>query len=235
MGATVITVVQDKGEGKLMQEFLKRFRWGCLEGHVGEHIKTAVDGPLDRDFAYSKPKRGEYALGFNYTGGNFQWHYTWSICAFIALKIGKMKIPSEYSPYLIYDDETFLVSDERREDADPEAMATYVENSSGFIQPDKFYELKGGEKEGTMDEFHRMTMDFYDALRKDLKRAEKAWSNLIRIYHLKINFDLRFENIMACNGELCFLEAKAGLSGLTRDLDQIMERMTYKDLELPGE
>jgi hypothetical protein len=221
-----------------MLQFLNRFHWSCLEdSRIKEHIRTAVDGPQDKDFAYSKPKRGEYAIGFNYTGGNFQWHYTWSICAFIALQMGKMKRATEYSPYIISDDDPFLISFEKRENVktDPkeEVLETYVENSSGFIQPDLFFIAK--EKEGTTEEFHVMTRDFYNALRRDLKRAEKVWSNLIQLYHIQENIDIRFGNIYASTHEIGFLEARAGLLGLAKTLEEMVERMNYKDLDLIGE
>jgi len=231
MGTTVITIIEKRDKGRQMLNFLKRFHWTCLDGKMGDHVRTAVDGPMDGGFAYAEPKKGEYAIGFNYTGGDFQWQFTWSICAFIALRIGKHKFETFNSPYLINEDEEFIISLTKREDAKRGEMATHVESlQTGFIQPDTRYAHLNKD-----DELRKMEEEFYSLLRNDLSRAYAGWSHVIQLYHAKQLIDIRFKGILNSESEMAFQESKAGLFGHLHDMKQIMEGMKYKELGRKGE
>jgi hypothetical protein len=233
MGTTVITVVRNRAEGRMMLSFLKRFHWTCLDGKIGDHVRTAVDGPLDRGFSYAEPNKGENAIGFNYTGGFLQWQFTWSICAFIALRIGKHKFEMLNSPYLINEDEEFTLSLTKREDAKrvPGQMATYIESlQTGFIQPDTRYaHLDEG------DELRKMEEEFYGLLRNDLYRAYAGWQEVKALYSARKALEISITKAMASKNENTFNAEKVNVNLWLHNMSQILERMKFKDLGRKGE
>jgi len=226
MGTTVITTVRNREVGREMLRFLKKFHWTCLDGKIGDHVKTATDGPLDHGFSYAEPGKGEYAIGFNYTGGFLQWQFTWSICAFIALRIGKQKFETLWSPYIINEDDEFTLSLTKRENAKPGEMATYIESlDTGFIQPDT---RMGHLKED--DDLRVMEVGFYNALRSDLGRAYAGWGNIVLLRKARDDIEINLRGILASRNESDFNGAKAFMNVSLYDMKQIMERMKFKDL-----
>jgi len=226
MGTTVITVVRNRAEGRMMLNFLKKFHWTCLEGKMGEHVRTGIDGPLDRGFSYAEPKKGEYAIGFNYTGGFSQWQFTWSICVFIALRIGKHKFETLNSPYIINEDEEFSISLTKRENAKSGEMATYIESlQTGFIQPDTRYAHLDKD-----DELRKMEEEFYNLLRSDLHRAYAGWQEVNGLYSARKALELSITKAMASQSENIFNTEKMNVNVCLHSIRQIMERMKFKDL-----
>lgn len=161
MAYSITTPIKSEKAKKYMMAFLKKHYDGKLDPYAR--------GPIDRDLSYD---HGPCRIGFDASGTS---DYMISVCAWVALKVGKRKlyptkaIPKAAGPckYLVYDgyqDWPLLITQRHRQN-----LGAYVQvNWVGCLVPELH----------PYDVLTRRTNTLFE-IEEELKRLESRWNEYI--------------------------------------------------------
>ena len=158
MGYSITTPIKSEKAKKYMLAFLRQ--------HYNPTLDPYARGPIDRDLSYD---HGPCRIGFDATSTS---DYMISVCAWIALKVGKMKVyptkalpkvagPCKYLRYDGYQDWPLLITQRHRE-----KLGSYIQvNWVGCLVPElQPYDVLAGRTNKLFE------------IEEELKRLESRWT-----------------------------------------------------------